>query len=513
MFTISISRLFIELTKNLLTNHLAVTVVGVLVLSLQNIIGCAPASTSGYGTIIETIDYDFNRPVDASSGVHPMIVPPPHDIGDDCNENGINDTYDRLGLFPRGPYPVADNGPEAIAAGDLNGDGLDDLAVAGLDDASGIISVTVLHQNDLRDFEPIEPIILGQPNKSVSIAIGDADGDSDQDIIVPSILTPDGAPYREGIILLQNTGDGENFDQVVIQISENSSLNRAPKHVIASNLDGGGTDLVAVSGEYYDNTMVTLIPNGEFNSPEHRQLKSEPHAITAAYLDDDSDLDLVVIGDNDADKIFIVINQNDSSPPNNDFSMWNCEEFSISSSVKAVETGDLNNDDLVDAIVVGTDGVFIFQNSGISGYQFCAQDDPDCDPDPVIPDCVNRPQRFLDEIGYEVLGATALSVVDVDMDDDLDVVLPVADDNVLTIMVNQDGTFSDSHGTLRVVNLPVQYGPRAIVAGDLDKDGRKEYAVVNHNSNDVWVIHSRPSPIMGPFETCAPESGSSPTTP
>jgi hypothetical protein len=103
-------------------------------------------------------------------------------------------------------------------------------------------------------------------------------------------------------------------------------------------------------------------------------------------------------------------------------------------------------------------------------------------------------------IKYDIFGAQALAVADVDQDGDLDIVLPLAEDNTLAIIANRGGSFVDGIGRLRVTNFPVLDGPSAIFEGDIDGDGRIEIAVANRNSNDVWVIHKRSSPVNMPFE-------------
>jgi hypothetical protein len=495
MSCITVFQLFNGLNKHNHANQLfaAVAFVGVLVLFFQIIIGCAPSLTQRNGVVDERIDFDFNRPVDASA-VHPVFIPP-HDIGEDCNHNRVNDTYDRAGLFPRGPYPVFCT-PTVIAAGKLNNDDLLDLAVAGYSlTGTSRISVTILYQNGFRDFEVIETIDLGYPEEAISIEISDADGDGDNDILVPSTFSVDGAADRDAIILLRNDGEGRAFAQNEINISDNPALNRVPRHVIAADLDGGGEDVLAASGNIgtetteapQGNQMITLFSNGDFDNPQHRFLPTKrPYAMTVADFNDDSNIDLAVItDDDDYPKMVCVL----SAGTDTDFANWDRQCFCLRITAQAIDTGDLNGDDDIDIAAVGIEGVEIFE-SRLNLY-------------PYIP---ATSVNLLEEPAFfEIPGAKAFSIADVDGDGDKDIVLPVSEDNVLTIMVNTGGRFADSASHL--INLPVQDGPRAIVAGDLDRDGRLEFVVANENSNDLWVIHRRPSPILG-ITDCRPTDSS-----
>jgi hypothetical protein len=69
--------------------------------------------------------------------------------------------------------------------------------------------------------------------------------------------------------------------------------------------------------------------------------------------------------------------------------------------------------------------------------------------------------------------------------------------------VGRDGSFVDGRDRLRALRLPVYSEPYGLLVRDIDADGRIEVVVANRDSNDVWGLHRRATPVNLFFD-CMP---------
>ncbi|UCF16987.1 MAG: VCBS repeat-containing protein [Phycisphaerales bacterium] len=455
-------------------SSIILTIFAAVTLVALNLPGCAPREEDVTRMIV---DLDVEGPPDS-----PLAIDvPDHDVGEDCNRNRVNDAYDWAGFIPRGPYDVGEN-PRSIAAGQLRGGRLFDLAVA--NHSSG--TITILHQRATRRFETAATIPV-DPDPSC-VAIGDVDGDHDQDIVVGHDTSA--ANY---LTILFNDGDGTRFTRGPdYPVSLDPTLARPPKSVITTDLDGGGIDILAISESVAaaPDKMVTLMSNGAFDAPQNRVVP-RPSGLAAADFDGDGALDLALTGviKRKGTQVVGLKNGLHDDPPR-EFSAWEDWRWDLTiGPSEAIYADDLNGDGEIDVAVVGTSGISVLHNSGLGWVR------------DVVPP--HEPLLFESPIVYSVGGAHALAIADADADGDLDIALPITAEDRLSILANMGGTFTDPRGRLRITNLPVSGGPRAIVAGDLDRDGRIEFAIANQNSGDVWVLHRRASIASMPLD-CEP---------
>jgi FG-GAP-like repeat/FG-GAP repeat len=150
------------------------------------------------------------------------------------------------------PEVVGDS-PFAAAAGDLDGDGDTDLAVANL--ASD--NVTVLKNGGSANFnEPASsPESAGDAPRSIAIA--DFDGDTDQDLAVAN-------SGSANVTVLRNIGSG-NFTPATTSPEVTGG---GPSSIVAADLDGDGdSDLATANASSSNVTVLRNVGGGDFVQP------------------------------------------------------------------------------------------------------------------------------------------------------------------------------------------------------------------------------------------------------
>jgi hypothetical protein len=291
-------------------------------------------------------------------------------------------------------------GPEAIIAGDLDGDGNLDLAVV-IDDYNGNLSVNILRGSGDGTFQTGKSYGVGTGTGLGAIAIGDFTGDGKPDLVIFSVLNGSGV-----IGTLVNDGSGGftgkvgctigaqgrvslaagdfNNDgklDVAVAIGSGSSVaiclgngdgtftlgvsaavGNNPVGVAAGDLNGDGKiDLVA--NNFTDGTVSVLLGKGDgtFTSGATYPVGKQPVDLTLADLNGDGKLDVTVVNGAD-NNVQVLLGGGDGT--------FRAGTYRVPTGPWSITSGDFNRDGIPDLAVLNGDGtVTVFLGDGHGGFK------------------------------------------------------------------------------------------------------------------------------------------------
>ncbi|MGV6814375.1 MAG: FG-GAP-like repeat-containing protein [Phycisphaerales bacterium] len=187
---------------------------------------------------------------------------------------------DQHGIFAwRDIYPLPDgmSEPTAVVSGDLNGDGLSDLAVTIRDAGFGQSRLMVLTNAGTGGFvTTIYPVGWG----ASSLAIGDLDGDGDADLVTTNLVS-------RTMSRLFNDGQG-GFNTVFTSVTA-----AMPRRVVLADIDQDGDLDFAIS--WLHGVLIRKNDGtGGFAASFGYSIGHRPRGMDFGDVDGDGDLDMVV---------------------------------------------------------------------------------------------------------------------------------------------------------------------------------------------------------------------------
>ena len=219
------------------------------------------------------------------------------------------------------------NDPYYIVVADFNGDGKPDLAVTNF----GSNTVTILLGNGDGTFTAAASVATGGgPN---GIAVGDFNGDG-----IPDLAIANG--NSNTVTILLGKGDG------TFTPAASPATGAWPKAIVAADFNGDGIPDLAVTNENSSTVTVLLgVGDGTFTPAASPQTGESPYAIAVADFNGDGKPDLAVVN-NYGESLTILLGNGDGTFTE---SWENPETGSCPTSVAA---GDFNGDSIVDLAVV-----------------------------------------------------------------------------------------------------------------------------------------------------------------
>lgn len=345
------------------------------------------------------------------------------------------------GLFPGASYPTPD-GARSLVAGDVTGDGVDDLLVT-----FAFTDEVLLWRGDgVGGFGPPESIAVGGGPKFLALA--DLDVDGALDLVVVN------ADAESVSVLL---GDGAGA------FSLHSTLPSGPDptSLLLADVDGDGAhDLLVGQHSGADGSgRIMLRPglgDGGFGPRALYSVGQEPNDLSTGDLDGDGILDVAVLCDGAVfavGELWMLRGLGAGS-----FAATQLAELPLSP--EALVVSDLNGDAVLDVAVAHQSGFDVGVWLGLGGGAFA------------------EPQHH--SVG---VGARDLAGADLDGDGVQDLAVAASNSGEVAILIGLgDGDFEPA------VPLVAGEGARSLALTDVDADGDLDVAVVNGVSNTLSVI-------------------------
>ena len=333
-------------------------------------------------------------------------------------------------------------GADSVAIGDLDRDGIADLAVAN----SYSNDVSVLLGTRKGGFRA--PRRYRAPIVPMSVAVADLNRDGIPDLVLAG---------ANGVAVLLGTGDGRFHKATVVAPRTDSSS------LAVGDLNGDGRPDLALSvpGSH---VVAVLLGNGQggFRSARRYRAGGQPEAVAVGDLDGDGRPDLAV-ADHASDTVSVLLGRGDGS-------FRPLRRYRAGHGPVAVAVGDLNGDGRPDLAVVlasrTSSRVAVLLGTGRGRFATAR----------VHP------------VGFR---SFSVAVADLDGDGVPDLAVAViarardAKGRVSVLLGRGDGSF-ETAGVYRT-----GVAPAALAIGDLNGDERPDIAVADEGSDDVSVLLSR----------------------
>ena len=271
---------------------------------------------------------------------------------------------DGTGTFAFGNQYLVGQFPNSLEAGDLNGDGLVDIAVTNSEQSD----ISILLSDGSGGFLPSVGLDAGGFAGPGSIQLGDLDADGDLDIVATTIA---GSTVR----LWLNNGDGTFVGQPPLSICCVRSL-------ALSDFDNDGAlDFVLTRGTTKQFSRADVYLNdgsANFQLLVSLNVGARPNSIVAADLDGDGDNDLAV-AESARDTVSVILNNGDGT-----FAMP--ATFETSDDPNDIAASDVDGDQDIDLAVACTnsDTVEILLNNGNGDFELATPIHPASEPADVI---------------------------------------------------------------------------------------------------------------------------------
>jgi hypothetical protein len=325
--------------------------------------------------------------------------------------------------------------PEAVAVGDFNDDGLQDLVAANRD--SDDVSVR-LGRADGTFTQQVTYLAGSRPE---SVVVGYFDTDLHQDLAVANYDTDE-------VSVLLGNGDG------TFQAPVPSAAGPGPTSVAVGDFDEDGqNDLVVANGPGDEVNVLLGNGDGTFQAPAPFAAAGQPEWVVVGYFDADTHQDLAV-ADYGTDEVSVLLGDGHGA-------FQASVEYSTGNRPASLVVGDFNEDGWADLAVANSLSNDVSVLMGLGDGTFA----PD----------------VLYAAGREP-GSIAVGDFDGDGRQDLSVTNDVTG-AIRVLLGNGDGTF-----TMTTASYMTGREPGCVTVGDFDGDGLQDLVTANAVDNDVSVL-------------------------
>ena len=340
---------------------------------------------------------------------------------------------------------AAGSHPFSVAAGDLNGDGRADIAVAN----EGSNNVSILLATGAGNFAAATEFAVGAAPRSVVIA--DVSGDGKLDLAV--------ANSGDGTLTIRfGTGTGTFGSPSTLAVGS------GPRSLAVADLNSDGKRDLVVANSSNSASVLLGTGGGAFAAAVNHAVAGNPISVAIADFNADGKPDLAVASESNTTVSTLLGNGTGGFGAAN--------PIPLGSQPRAVVSGDLNADGKPDLAIAnaGPDTVSILLGSGGGAF--------------------DAPTQY----PAHALG-TALAVADMDADGKSELVVAneIPWPTIVTVLRGLDG------GTFAAPTWIQHLGgaiPRGVAAGDFNADGIPDLVLANHASDNVSILLGDCAPTM-----------------
>ncbi|CAF1265918.1 unnamed protein product [Adineta ricciae] len=332
--------------------------------------------------------------------------------------------------------------PSMIRSGDLNNDGISDIAVA----STGTNQIALLFENQIQTFSTSDN---SQPS---SLVIGDFNHDNQSDIAVANY-----GSNTIGVLLRFNVGFFESISLAVYSVTEALSINDIQ---VGDFNNDNISDVVFVRSSYNTVGIILIYSNKTFSNPILLKIqnKAQPSSIAVGDFDNDKNLDLAVTNYY-YDSIGVFLGYG-----NGTFQNEKVYRIYIGSTLPSLAVADMNNDSYLDIILSCTTPYTfgIFYGHGDGTFENSATIPTNTRSTPI-----------------------SLVVSDFNNDQNMDIIVANTNPDRIGIYLGRKNRTFDNE--IRLSTSP-GLSLKMVTVGDLNDDGQLDIVAVN-SGNAVIVIY------------------------
>jgi uncharacterized repeat protein (TIGR01451 family) len=360
--------------------------------------------------------------------------------------------------------------PGSLAVADINGDGKPDLIVANTPVGGGVSSVGVMLGNGDGTFRPVVlNTSVQQVGELNALAVTDVNGDGKPDVVVIVCCASNG-DFEAAVLL----GNGDGTFQSAVTYDDGG---RQFSVLAVGDVNGDGRpDIVVVNWVNGNNqaTANTLLGNGDgtFQPFVSSNAPSDPSCASLADMNHDGKLDLLTCGEN---TVSVQLGNGDGT-----FQTYVNHSFYAGYCISTVLVTDVNADAVPDMVVPNptADGQIGCGSDGFAGIL-----------------SGNGDGTFQPEVNYLALGFTnegvgSGAVGDLNGDGKIDVMVTTGLSLYGSVHGSVGVLLGNGDGSFQTASSFDAGGPQsqAVVAADLNGDGKVDIVVANFGSGTVGVL-------------------------
>lgn len=349
--------------------------------------------------------------------------------------------------------------PRSLSAADFNGDGIEDMAVANMEDHS--ISILLgygIGDHSLGIFE--ESSVYSTGLTPVDVKSVDLDNDGRIDIVTAN---------TNGASVSIFWGEGDGTFSVSQEIYINS-VNVKPTQVVSADITGDGIpDIITSNGKKSSISFIRGKGGRAYATPQQVRLGlagAAPAALTAADFNNDGRIDLAV-ANKDVGKVSVLIQGSNGKVASK-------RHFDTGKKQLDIAAADIDNDGIVDLVTpsITDNAVYVLKGKGDGTFQSA--------------------------VGIDVGNApVAVTPSDMDRDGIMDLVVTERNDFAVTVLFGDSSNPQGGLSFTRRKTAWVGRRPMDAVVFDATGDGISDIAVANRKDDTVDVLQTTTESCTG----------------